>query len=145
MSGGEPVADLEVYAAAIPRAFNVVGEMAAEMIDELPVLAVAATQLSGESRISGAAELHIKESDRIAAMAEGLAAMGANIAAHDDGWTIKGPSSLQGARVSSHGDHRVAMALAVAGLLAEGETEIENAECVEISYPGFFDQLEALC
>ena len=78
-------------------------------------------------------------------MVEGLAAMGANITAHDDGWTIIGPSRLQGARVRSHGDHRVAMALAVAGLLAEGETQIEDAECVEISYPEFFDQLESLC
>jgi 3-phosphoshikimate 1-carboxyvinyltransferase len=124
---------------------EVSGGVAAEMIDELPILAVAATQVAGESRISGAAELRLKESDRIAAMAEGLATLGADIAAHDDGWTIKGPSSLKGAHVSSRGDHRVAMALAVAGLLAEGETEIEDAECVEISYPGFFEQLESLC
>jgi 3-phosphoshikimate 1-carboxyvinyltransferase len=145
VSGGEPVADLEVHPASDVRAFSVSGGVAAEMIDELPVLAVAATQLPGESRISDAAELHVKESDRITAMAEGLAAMGANITALDDGWTIKGPSKLEGAAVHSHGDHRVAMALAVAGLLAEGVTAIEDAECVEISYPGFFDQLESLC
>jgi 3-phosphoshikimate 1-carboxyvinyltransferase len=144
-SSGEPVADLEVSTAADLRAVNVDGGMAAEMIDELLVLAVAATQLPGESRISGAAELHVKESDRVAAMAEGLAAMGAHITALDDGWTISGPSQLQAARVRSHGDHRIAMALAVAGLLADGVTEIEDAECVEISYPGFFDQLESLC
>jgi 3-phosphoshikimate 1-carboxyvinyltransferase len=145
VSGGEPVADLEVQAASDLRAFDVGEGAAAEMIDELPVLAVAATQLPGESRISGAAELHVKESDRIRAMAEGLAAMGANITALDDGWIVKGPSTLQGATVRSYGDHRVAMALAIAGLLAEGVTEIEDAECVEISYPGFFDQLESLC
>jgi 3-phosphoshikimate 1-carboxyvinyltransferase len=145
VSGGEPVADLEVSTASEPSAISVEGGAAAEMIDELPILAVAATQLPGESLISGAAELRVKESDRIAAMADGLAAMGANITAHEDGWTIKGPSKLQGARVSSHGDHRVAMALAIAGLLADGVTEIEDAECVEISYPGFFDQLESLC
>ncbi|HEV3103618.1 MAG TPA: 3-phosphoshikimate 1-carboxyvinyltransferase, partial [Candidatus Dormibacteraeota bacterium] len=92
-----------------------------------------------------ARELRVKESDRIAAMAEGLAAMGADITALDDGWEIKGPRHLEGARVSSHGDHRIAMALAIAGLLADGTTEIEEAECVAISYPGFFDQLEALC
>jgi 3-phosphoshikimate 1-carboxyvinyltransferase len=143
-SAGEPVADLEVDATPMERPLSVSDGMGAEMIDELPVLAVAATQLPGESRISGAAELRVKESDRIAAMAEGLAGMGANIAVHDDGWTIKGPSNLQGARVRSHGDHRIAMALAVAGLLAGGVTEIEDAECVEISYPGFFDQLESL-
>jgi len=71
--------------------------------------------------------------------------MGADITALDDGWTIRGPRFLEGARVRSQGDHRVAMALAVAGLIADGTTEIEDAECVEISYPGFFDQVEALC
>jgi 3-phosphoshikimate 1-carboxyvinyltransferase len=145
VSGGEPVADLEIGPGSDLLPLIVDGEMAAEMIDELPALAVAATQISGESRISGAAELHVKESDRIAAMAEGLAVMGADIVARADGWIIKGPTELQGARVSSYGDHRVAMALAVAGLLAGGATEIEDAECVEISYPGFFDQLESLC
>jgi 3-phosphoshikimate 1-carboxyvinyltransferase len=144
VSAGEPIADLEVRAAPEPHALNVGGPMAAEMIDELLVLAVAATQLPGESRISGASELRVKESDRVAAMSEGLAAMGANITALDDGWAITGPCKLQGARVRSQGDHRVAMALAVAGLLANGVTEIEGAECVEISYPGFFDQLESL-
>jgi 3-phosphoshikimate 1-carboxyvinyltransferase len=145
VSGGEPAADLEIHPASNLRPLVVTGGAAAEMIDELPVLAVAATQLPGESRISGAAELRVKDSDRSAAIAEGLTAMGARITALDDGWTVNGPSALQGARVSSHGDHRVAMALAVAGLLAEGVTEIEDAECVEISYPGFFDQLESLC
>jgi 3-phosphoshikimate 1-carboxyvinyltransferase len=144
-SGGEPVADLEIRTASEMHPFEVDGTSAAEMIDELLVLAVAATQVTGVSHISGAAELHVKESDRIAAMADGLAAMGADITALDDGWTVKGPSNLHGARVSSFGDHRVAMALAVAGLLADGETEIEGAECVEISYPDFFEQLESLC
>ena len=143
--GGEPVGDLEVGPASELRSLSVSGGMAAEMIDELPVLAVAASQLPGTSRISGASELRVKETDRIAAMAAGLAAMGADIAALDDGWVINGPRHLEGARVQSQRDHRVAMALAVAGLLADGTTEIEDAECVEISYPGFFDQLESLC
>jgi len=142
--GGEPVGDLEVGPATELRAMSVNGGRAAEMIDELPVLAVAASQLPGTSRIAGAAELRVKESDRIAAMTDGLAAMGADITALDDGWLIKGPRHLEGARVRSHRDHRVAMALAVAGLLADGTTEIEDAECVDISYPGFFDQLESL-
>jgi 3-phosphoshikimate 1-carboxyvinyltransferase len=141
----EPVADLEVRSSTDLQSLKVTGAMAAEMIDELLVLAVAATQLPGDSVIAGARELHVKESDRIAAMAEGLAAMGADITATDDGWAIKGPSRLEGARVQSHGDHRVAMALAVAGLLAGGATEIEDADCVAISYPDFFDQLESLC
>jgi 3-phosphoshikimate 1-carboxyvinyltransferase len=145
VSGGELVADLTVHWSPEWHAMDVSGGAAAEMIDELPILAVAATQLPGVSEISGAAELRVKESDRIATIAEGLTAMGANITANDDGWTIEGISLLHGARVQSHGDHRVAMALAVAGLMAEGETEIEDAECVEISYPDFFDQLESLC
>ena len=144
-AGGEPVADLLVGAAAGLRPVTIDGAMAAEMIDELPVLAVAATQLPGTSRITGAADLRVKESDRITAMAEGLAAMGADITALDDGWVITGPRHLEGARVRSHRDHRVAMALAIAGLLADGTTEIDDAECVDISYPGFFDQLESLC
>jgi len=145
VTAGEPVADLEVHTAFGDDPLEVAGDTASEMIDELPILAVAATQLAGRSHISGAAELRVKESDRIAAMAEGLAAMGANITANADGWTIEGPSTLHGAQVRSLGDHRIAMALAVAGLLADGETEIEDAECVDISYPGFFDQLEELC
>jgi 3-phosphoshikimate 1-carboxyvinyltransferase len=143
--GGEPVADLEVTSAAALRPIRIDGDKAAEMIDELPVLAVAATQIPGQTVISGAAELRIKESNRIEAMEEGLVAMGADVTAVEDGWVINGPRYLEGARVSSHGDHRVAMALAVAGLIADGKTEIDGAECVEISYPNFFDHLEYLC
>jgi 3-phosphoshikimate 1-carboxyvinyltransferase len=95
--------------------------------------------------ITGARELRVKESDRIASMAAGLVAMGARIEELPDGWDITGPVKLKGARVSSEGDHRVAMALAVAGLLAEGETEVEGAESVAISYPSFWDDLESLC
>jgi 3-phosphoshikimate 1-carboxyvinyltransferase len=143
--GGEPVADLEVTSASSLRPIRISGDTAAEMIDELPVLAVAATQMPGQSVIAGAAELRVKESNRIAAMEEGLAAMGADITAVEDGWVINGPRALEAARVSAHGDHRVAMALAVAGLIADGRTEIEGADCVEISYPDFFDHLEYLC
>ena len=142
--GEEPVADLEVGPAQELRAFEVGGSEVAGLIDELPVLAVAAALLPGSSRITGAAELRVKESDRVAAMASGLRAMGADVRELPDGWEIHGPRPLEGARVDSLGDHRVAMALAVAGLLAEGETEVEGAECVDISYPGFWDQLETL-
>ena len=143
-SGGEPVGTVEVGGGSELRPITLEGGDAAEMIDELPVLAVAATQLPGTSRISGAAELRVKESDRIAAMAESLTAMGADITATDDGWIIRGPRPLEGARVQSHADHRVAMAMAVAGMIADGDTDVEGADCVEISYPGFFDQLDAL-
>ena len=144
-AGGEPVADLEVTSAAALRSMEVSGDKAAEMIDELPVLAVAATQIAGRTVISGAAELRVKESNRIEAMEEGLVAMGADVTGVEDGWVINGPRYLEGAKVSAHGDHRVAMALAVAGLIADGRTEIDGAECVEISYPEFFDHLEYLC
>ena len=143
--GGELIADLVTGTARELRAFETAGARAAELIDELPVLAVAATMLPGTSRVTGAAELRIKESDRIAAMAAGLSAMGADVSELPDGWEIRGPRHLEGARVASRGDHRVAMALAVAGLLAGGRTEIEDAECVDVSYPGFWDDLDALC
>jgi 3-phosphoshikimate 1-carboxyvinyltransferase len=101
--------------------------------------------MPGRTVISGAADLRVKESNRIEAMEEGLISMGADITGTDDGWVINGPRYLEGARVSAHSDHRVAMALAVAGLIADGRTEIDGAECVEISYPDFFDHLEYLC
>jgi 3-phosphoshikimate 1-carboxyvinyltransferase len=144
--GGEEVADLEVGTAPGPlRPFEVSGEQVPRLVDELPVLAVAATQLPGTSRVTGAAELRRKESDRISAMGAGLRAMGAEVRELEDGWEIRGPSRLRGGRVASLGDHRVAMALAVAGLLAEGPTELEGAESASISDPGFWRQLRSLC
>lgn len=144
LEGREPVADLVVESSAAGRALSVTAGEVAAVIDELPILAVAAAVLRGTSRVSGAAELRVKESDRIAAMADGLARMGADVDARADGWVIRGPRRLRGAVVSSYGDHRVAMALAVAGLLAEGETVIEGSECVDISYPGFWADLARL-
>ena len=140
----EPVADLRIRDAGAMKPLHIDEDRAAQMIDELPVLAVAATQIPGTSVIAGAAELRVKESDRLYAMEAGLRLMGADITASDDGWVIQGPRDLEGARVDSEGDHRVAMALAVAGLIADGKTEIEGAECVDISYPDFFDHLEYL-
>ena len=144
-AGQEAVADIDSRNSRPLKPVKVGGGLAAEMIDELPVLAVAATQMPGRSVIEGAGELRVKESNRIVAMEQGLAAMGADITATDDGWVINGPRELEGTRVNAFGDHRVAMALAVAGLIAEGKTEIDGAECVEISYPEFFDHLEYLC
>jgi 3-phosphoshikimate 1-carboxyvinyltransferase len=143
--GGEPTATLHAGTLRGMKPWAWSDRLSAELIDELPILAVAATQLAGQTVISGAGELRVKESDRIAAMAAGLKAMGAAIEEREDGWAIRGPVRLQGAQVESGGDHRVAMALAVAGLLAEGETEIAGAECVAVSYPGFWDDLESLC
>jgi 3-phosphoshikimate 1-carboxyvinyltransferase len=111
------------------------------LIDEVPALAVAATQAEGELRLSGASELRVKESDRIAALAEGLTALGADVEERPDGLVIRGPKPLRGARVRAHDDHRIAMAMAVAGLVASGETEIEGGECVSVSFPEFPDVL----
>jgi len=116
----------------------------AAAIDEIPVLLVLATQAAGVTTIDGAGELRVKESDRIAAMADGLRRMGAIVEEHPDGVSVKGPSALHGATVESRGDHRVAMALAVAALVASGPTTIADADCVAVSYPNFFPQLQEL-
>jgi len=116
----------------------------ASIIDEIPILAVAATQAEGRTEVRGASELRHKESDRIAAMAENLRALGASIEVFDDGFAIEGPTPLRGAAVKTFGDHRIAMAMAIAGLLAEGHTEIDDASVVEISYPKFFADLRTL-
>ena len=113
-------------------------------IDELPILAVAASQAHGETTVRGAAELRVKESDRIAAIVENMSAMGADINELEDGFQVRGPSRLHGAPVSPRGDHRIAMAMTIAGLLADGDTTIDDASVVEISYPSFFADLSTL-
>jgi 3-phosphoshikimate 1-carboxyvinyltransferase len=113
------------------------------IIDELPALAVLGTQIDAGLEIRDAGELRYKETDRLAATAENLRRMGATVEERPDGLLI-GQSELNGAVVDSFGDHRIAMAFAVAGLLAAGETEICGAECVDISFPGFFAALRAV-
>jgi 3-phosphoshikimate 1-carboxyvinyltransferase len=112
------------------------------LIDEIPVLAVAAALADGTTEFRDAAELRVKESDRVATMAEGLARLGADVSALPDGLVVRGPAVLKGTTVDAHDDHRVAMALAVAGLAAEGETTIDGWESVAISYPTFEDDLQ---
>lgn len=116
------------------------GELTAALIDEIPVLAVLGSQ-SGGLAIRDARELRIKESDRIAAVAANLRAMGARVEEHPDGLTIAGRQRLHGAEIQTHGDHRIAMAFAVAGLAASGETRIHEAECADVSFPGFYEAL----
>ena len=108
------------------------------LIDEVPALAAAAAFAEGTFTVTGAAELRVKESDRIAALAEGLAGLGARVRELPDGLVVEGGAPLRGTRVRSHGDHRIAMALSVAALAAEGGTEVEGAECVAVSFPGFY-------
>ncbi|MDW8268517.1 MAG: 3-phosphoshikimate 1-carboxyvinyltransferase [Anaerolineae bacterium] len=135
-SGGEPTGDLHVQPAPL-RAITLEGDTIVTLIDELPVFAVIATQAHGVTVVRDAAELRVKETDRIATTVEELRKLGARIEATADGFIIEGPTPLRGARVHSHGDHRLAMALAVAGLMAEGVTAIEEAECIADSFPGF--------
>jgi 3-phosphoshikimate 1-carboxyvinyltransferase len=135
-AGSEPVATLHVRAAAL-QATTIAGDEIPRLIDELPILAVAATQAHGVTIVHDAAELRVKESDRIASLAAELRKMGARIEEFADGFAIEGPAALHGAVVETHRDHRLAMALAVAGLVAAGETIITGAECIDDSYPEF--------
>jgi 3-phosphoshikimate 1-carboxyvinyltransferase len=115
-----------------------------QLIDELPLLAVVGSQINGGIEIRDAAELRVKESDRIAATVAGLRAMGAEVEEFDHGLRVTGPTRLRSALIDPHGDHRIAMTFAIAGLLADGETEITGADCVRVSFPEFFDLLESV-
>ncbi len=132
----EPVGDLVVRAEELIGT-EVGGDEIPRMIDEFPIFAIAATRARGETRVRDASELRVKESDRIASLTTELRRMGAQIEPHADGFTIAGPARLRGARVDAHGDHRLAMSLAVAGLIAEGETIVQGWECVADSFPDF--------
>jgi len=125
------------------RPVTIAGAQTALLIDELPVLA-AIGPFTGGLEVRDAAELRVKESDRLSAVTQNLRAMGARVEQTDDGWRIPGGQKLRGAEVESFGDHRIAMAFAIAALRAEGETLIRDADCVAISYPGFFEDLERL-
>ena len=137
----EPVGWIEARSSRL-EGVTVAPEIVPGLIDEVPALAVAAAHARGTFTISGASELRVKESDRIAALADGLGRMGAVVDEHDDGFTVHGGRRLKGAAVSALGDHRIAMALSVAALAAEGTTEIEDAACASVSFPEFFDLLE---
>lgn len=137
---GELVGDLTVRPSQL-SAVAVEGDLIPILIDEIPVLAVAATAAEGRTEIRDAGELRVKETDRIRATVDNLRAMGADVEEFEDGLAIEGPLELNGCAVQSFGDHRMAMAMAVAGLLATGETTIEEASCAGVSFPGFWDEL----
>lgn len=142
-AGHEPVANLTVSYRPL-KGVEVEPELVANAIDEIPILTVAATQAEGVTRIHGVGELRVKETDRIQSMVTGLSAMGAKIRAKGDSLIVEGPTPLNGAAVESFGDHRTAMALAVAALTARGATTITGSEWVTISFPDFFERLNAL-
>lgn len=141
--GNEPVADLTVRTAAL-RGVEIKGEIVVRMIDEFPILAVAATQATETTVVRDAAELRVKETDRISTVVEELRKLGAMIELRPDGFVVEGPTRLRGAAVSSHGDHRLAMALAVAGLIADGTTKIDDIACADDSFPGFVELMRTL-
>jgi 3-phosphoshikimate 1-carboxyvinyltransferase len=120
------------------------GSDIAQLIDELPLLAVVGSQFAHGIEIRNAKELRVKESDRIAATVAGLRAMGCDVEEFDDGLAVKDSTKLRGAQINSRGDHRIAMSFAIAGLIAEGETEIKGSDCVAVSFPEFFDLLASV-
>jgi 3-phosphoshikimate 1-carboxyvinyltransferase len=121
------------------------GSEAAALIDEIPVLSVLGSQTAGGLEISDAHELRVKESDRITAIAGNLRAMGIEVSEKPDGLSIAGGGHLRGADIATHGDHRIAMAFAIAGICADGETRIHEAESADVSFPGFWDVLKKIC
>ena len=143
-SGGEPVGDLEIRSAEL-TATRVTAEEVPLMVDELPLFALAAGTAHGESRVEGAQELRVKETDRIETVTTSLRALGIRITASDDGLGVRGvPSRPKGGGMSSHGDHRIAMLGAVAGLGSREGVELQDAEAVAVSFPGFFELLDSV-
>ena len=137
----EPIGTIEIQGARL-KGTVIEGKEIPNVIDEIPILAVAAALAFGTTVIRNAKELRVKETDRLSAIATNLRAMGAQVAEHEDGLEIIGGAPLQGARVQSFGDHRIAMAFAVAGMFADGETVVQDVDCVNTSYPGFHAQLD---
>ncbi|MBS1786749.1 MAG: 3-phosphoshikimate 1-carboxyvinyltransferase [Acidobacteria bacterium] len=141
LAHGEPVADFVIRSSRLQGNLELSGNVIANLIDEIPILSVAATQLEGSLTIRDARELRVKESDRIRAIVDNLRLMGIEVEEFDDGLRLIGKQTLKGARVESYGDHRIAMAFAIAGLIAEGETEIAGAEAASVSLPEFYSLL----
>jgi 3-phosphoshikimate 1-carboxyvinyltransferase len=143
-TAGERVADIRVSGGKL-IGVDVGPELVARTIDEYPILSIAGALAEGTTSFSAVKELRFKESDRIAAMTEGLRTLGVKIDERDDGMTIHGGQRLKGGAVRSFADHRIAMAFAIAGLVSEGAVEIDDARCADISFPTFFDLLEKIC
>ena len=142
-SGCEPIGSIEVNGSEL-QGIEIGGDQIPTLIDEIPILAVAGAMAKGQTVIRDAAELRVKESDRISTVAENLRRMGVLVEEFADGMEIQGGAELRGAVIDSLGDHRIAMAFAIAGLRAKGETIIKEAECIETSYPGFAKELNQL-
>jgi 3-phosphoshikimate 1-carboxyvinyltransferase len=143
-SSGEPVGDLEIRSAELV-ATAVRPEEVPLLVDELPLFALAAACAHGESRVEGARELRVKETDRIETVTDALRALGVRIAPTEDGFRVRGvPARPKGGRIHSHGDHRIAMLGAVAGLVSRQGVELEDVQAVAVSFPGFFELLDSV-
>jgi len=143
-AAGERVADMRVRGGRL-TGVDVAPELAARTIDEYPILAIAGAVAEGVTTFADVKELRYKESDRIAAMTEGLRILGITVDERDDGMTIQGGKRFKSGRVRSFADHRVAMSFAIAGLLSDGAVEIDDAGCADISFPTFFELLGEIC
>src|SRR5262249_22554272 len=144
VAGGEPIGDIVVETSNI-TGLDVAGPLIPNVIDEIPVLAVLGTRTTGGIHIRDASELRVKESDRIHAVATNLRALGATVEEFTDGLFVPGPQKLHGGIVDSFGDHRIAMAFAIAGLIADAPVLIKNPDCAAVSFPSFFDLLDKVC
>lgn len=140
---GEPVADLTVSSSSL-HGTVIEGDIIPTLIDEIPIIAVLAAFASGKTIIRDAAELKVKESNRIDTVCQNLSLMGADISPTEDGMIIRGGKSLHGAFIKTHADHRIAMSFAIAGLAADSDLTLDHPECVSISYPSFYDTIEKL-
>lgn len=141
--GPEPLADIRVKYSDL-HGIRIDGKIIPTLIDEIPIIAIMALAANGETVIADAAELKVKESDRIAVMTENINAMGGDVTPTDDGMIIRGGKALKGAKIDSHKDHRIAMSFYVASYIADGVNEIKDFDCVKISYPGFLNDFEKL-
>jgi len=144
VESGEEVCDIEIKSSNL-KATNINVDIIPRLIDEIPIIALCATQAQGQTIISGAQELKVKESNRLYSTATQLKKLGADITETEDGLVIKGPTKLKGCVVDSFNDHRIAMMLSVAGLIADGQTEILKSNCVNISFSNFYEVLKSIC
>ncbi|GKW44746.1 3-phosphoshikimate 1-carboxyvinyltransferase [Planococcus sp. NCCP-2050] len=142
-TAGEPAADLTIRSSRL-KGIEIGGDLIPRLIDEIPLIALIATQAEGQTVIKDAEELRVKETDRISAVVAELSKMGADITATEDGMIINGPSKLHGASMKSYGDHRLGMMAAVAALIADGEVAIDDPDCIAVSFPNFVEEMNSL-
>jgi 3-phosphoshikimate 1-carboxyvinyltransferase len=140
---GETIGKLKIYSQTL-NAITITKDDVPGLVDELPIIAILATQAKGKTEVRGAKELRVKECDRIHAVCKNLKKMRADIEELDDGFIIQGPTILKGAKIETFHDHRIAMAFKIAGLISDGDVTLDNPECASISYPEFYDELERL-